>query len=417
MTEDRTPEKPESNTGSGEGVPGPVRSLRLRRRRPRRWPFVLVGLIGLILGSMLGTYAFMSETVGVHGWRKWTGFLQPAFGGQKQVNILLLGVDRIGAGLADTLILVHVDLEHGYVGAISIPRDSRVFIPGFGVNRINASHPLGGVELTIRTVENLLGVKVDRYALVGVKGLVQIVNAVGGVDLGVEKRMVYHDHFQGLAINLRPGFQHLNGWQAVGYVRFRHDAVGDVGRMQRQQKFLRVFARQLLRPANAARLPQLMSGFLNTVRTDLHLHDLMALKNLGDHLDIGNLPMTTLPGAPVELRGESLIQLDPVGVSAALDDIVFRRNPVVVVLNGTRNDGLAARFAAQLLQYGVIAGSLGTMPQPAKVSSVTYNPGREAHARIIHRLLACGELVSAPAARGRADITVVLGDDYSAQVN
>ncbi len=167
--------------------------------------------------------------------------------GPRRQNILLLGVDSNGADSdlwvgtrTDTMILLNIDPRTKTVNAISIPRDSKVYLPkGMGVQKINAAHAIGGVEMTIKTVEDTLGVHIDKYVMFHDDAVRAIVGALGGVDIYIEKNMRYNDNAGNLHINFTKGKHHLTEKDAVEYLRFRHDALGDIGRTQRQQWFLR----------------------------------------------------------------------------------------------------------------------------------------------------------------------------------
>ena len=131
--------------------------------------------------------------------------------GPRRQNILLLGVDSNGADSdlwvgtrTDTMILLNIDPRTKTVNAVSIPRDSKVYLPkGMGVQKINAAHAIGGIEMTIKTVEDTLGVKVDKYIMFHDEGVRAIVKALGGVDIFVEKNMRYDDYAGNLHINFK----------------------------------------------------------------------------------------------------------------------------------------------------------------------------------------------------------------------
>src|SRR3989304_3300791 len=139
---------------------------------------------------------------------------------------------------ADSLLLASFDPATDKINALSIPRDTRAAIPGVGVTKINAAYAFGGPGLTIRTVEDLLGVKVDFYIKLGPKSFAKLVDAIGGVEIDVEKDMKYTDNWAGLRINLKKGRQGLYGTQAGGDIRFRHHALGAIGRGGRRPKTL-----------------------------------------------------------------------------------------------------------------------------------------------------------------------------------
>jgi len=119
------------------------------------------------------------------------------------------------------------------VSLLSVPRDTRVKIPGHGWDKINHAYANGGSQLSQKAVENLLGIPIDYYVTIDFAGFYKIVDAVGGVDVDVEKRMYYEDPYDELVIDIQPGMQHMNGKTAIQYVRYR-DSEGDIGRIERQ---------------------------------------------------------------------------------------------------------------------------------------------------------------------------------------
>jgi len=133
--------------------------------------------------------------------------------GLKRKNILLLGVDSNGADSdlwvgtrTDTMILLNIDPRTKTVNALTIPRDSKVYLPkGMGVQKINAAHAIGGVDMTKKTIEDTLGVHVDRYIMFHDDAVREIVKALGGVDIYVEKDMHYNDYAGHLHINIPKG--------------------------------------------------------------------------------------------------------------------------------------------------------------------------------------------------------------------
>ena len=198
----------------------------------------------------------------------------------RPLNLLVLGVtpEYVGyhrkaperfRGLTDTLLLVRLDPGANQVVVLSIPRDVWVELPSYGWHKINAANPLGGPELAIRAVEDLLRVPVDAYVSVSLAALREAVDALGGVRVCVEKPMHYTDLAAGLRIDFEPGCQTLNGAQAEAYLRFRKDALGDIGRIQRQQAFLQALKEQLLTPMGLLRLPQAVARAEPYVRTSL----------------------------------------------------------------------------------------------------------------------------------------------------
>jgi len=148
-------------------------------------------------------------------------------------------------GLSDVMLLLRFNPETKKMVVLAVPRDTRIEIPGHGMKKINAANVYGGPALTAQTVSKLLnGVGIDRYVRINILGMGKLIDALGGVTVYVPKDMKYRDDSQHLYINLKAGKRHLNGDQALQLLRFRHDALGDIGRIQRQQMVLRALSEQ-----------------------------------------------------------------------------------------------------------------------------------------------------------------------------
>lgn len=346
------------------------------------------------------------------------GFLQllsPPFGGKDRVAILVLGVDNSkGKGLADTIIAIMVWPKAGEIAALSIPRDSWVSVPGLGESKINASHSYGGLPLTIQTVETLLGFPFDYYMEVEVQGLTSLVDAIGGMDIEVEKRMRYTDRSQHLHIDLQPGLQHLNGEQAVGYARFRHDAMGDLGRIERQQTFIRALANELLSPEHVTRLPKLAGAFVDTVNTNMTVRDLLSLKRIVEQVGVPGIRMATLPGYPDTMHHQSVLVLDQTEVQQTVDKVLWGQGIRVAVLNGTDIPGLATRTAETLTENGYDVTEVGNASNETDTTLVIDHRGQTRRAERVSRVIGGGVISAAPDGENPADVTVILGRDLEA---
>ena len=253
------------------------------------------------------------------------------FGPRKQ-NILLLGVDSNGEGSdlwegtrTDTIVLLNIDPRSKSLNAISIPRDSKVYLPkDAGIQKINAAHAIGGINMTIKTIEDTLGVKVDRYIMVHDEAVRKIVEALGGVDIYVEKNMHYNDYAGNLHINLTKGDHHLDADEVIGYLRFRHDAMGDIGRTQRQQWFLRGLLKKVQQPETIAKIPQILSIAKQYVKTDMSLYEMSQYAALAKHFDIDSIEIATLPGAPNKKGYTSYWILDPEKTQEVVNRLIYR---------------------------------------------------------------------------------------------
>ena len=138
-------------------------------------------------------------------------------------NIVVMGVDErdTDAGRSDTLFVVMLDPKNNNVSLLSIPRDTMVRVPGRGWDKINHAFAYGGHKLTQQTVEEFLGIQINNYVVVDFSGFKDLVNAIGGIDINVEKDMYYEDPYDNLVIDLQQGRQHLDGEKAIQYVRYR----------------------------------------------------------------------------------------------------------------------------------------------------------------------------------------------------
>jgi LCP family protein required for cell wall assembly len=381
-----------------------------------RWWWLIwaaAGVCTFLCGAALGVVS-SGGSGGGGGW--FSQFLTPPFGGRDHVTILMVGTDSsTGRGLADSIMVVVVNPRSGEMSAVSIPRDSRVEVPGVGVRRINSSHSLGGMPLTTETVELLLGLPIDYHIEIAVPGLVKLVDAIGGVDLDVEKRMYYRDRSQDLLIDLQPGLQHLNGTQAMGYVRFRHDAAGDLGRMERQRHFLRAVMRQLMMPNNVTRLPRLAQAFVETVNTDLTARDLLAFRKLLEQNGPEGIRAVTLPGEPKTIRGQSMIELDPARVRETVDRVLRGQGLSVQVLNGTAVNGLGARVASVLEEAGCEITEVGNAAEQSEATLIVDHRGRPRRAERVQDWLGKGVISVQPDGDNPADVTVIVGRDLVGQ--
>jgi polyisoprenyl-teichoic acid--peptidoglycan teichoic acid transferase len=200
-------------------------------------------------------------------------------------------------GLSDVMLLIKFDPETKKMIMLSIPRDTRTEIEGYGVKKINHANLEGGPALTAKTVSNLLnGVAIDRYIRINVLGVAKLIDALGGVTVYVPKDMKYRDESQHLYINLKAGKQHLNGDQALQLLRFRHDTLGDIGRIQRQQMVLRALMDQSLNPATVAQLPKVLDVVKENIDTNLVVEELVALVGFGVRTNRSNMQMLMVPG-------------------------------------------------------------------------------------------------------------------------
>lgn len=327
---------------------------RAKQAKEERSSFakVLIGMIIVFIGVMLSIFVmadnenFLEKHFGEDSFitklfqkltmsndnKEHADFALP-FGLRRQ-NILFLGVDASGnprdlwtGTRTDTIILVNIDPRTKSVNALSIPRDSKVYLPGDnGVNKINAAHAIGGIEMTKRTIEDTLGVHIDRYIMVHDSAVKEIVDAMDGLDVYVEKPMHYNDNAGHLHINFNKGNHHLDGQQAVEYLRFRHDALGDIGRTQRQQWLLRSLLTKMKQPSTITKIPDIISVAKKYVKTDMSFYEMSQYAALTKHIDMDKIEVAMLPGAPNQKGYISYWILDPEKTQEVVNRVIYRDN-------------------------------------------------------------------------------------------
>ena len=207
-------------------------------------------------------------------------------------RIVVMGTDHVST---NTDVMFTVQLKDGRTELTQVPRDTFIDSERYGVMKANALYSSGGAEMVKQELSKLLTAKVDRYLVLNLDAVQRLAGAVGGVEVDVPKRMYYVDNSQNLYIDLYPGRQLLQGEELEGFLRFRHDELGDIGRMERQKQVLEEVFRKLANPAMAARLPELMRIAGDDVRTDLSPMDMGALVTA---MATTNLSSSRLSGTP-----------------------------------------------------------------------------------------------------------------------
>ncbi len=259
----------------------------------------------------------------------------------RRQNILLLGVDSNGTGSdiwegtrSDTIMVVNIDPRTRSINAISIPRDSKVYLPdNKGIQKINSAHAIGGINLVKKTLKETFGIKIDKYIIVHDEAVEKIVDVLGGIPIYVEKPMRYHDYAGKLHIDLNKGNTVLNGKQAVGYLRYRKDGLGDIGRTQRQQWFMRSLFEKLHSPQSITKIPEVLNVCNTYIKTDMSFYELSQYAAFARSVDENKIEIATLPGAPNQRGYISYWILDPQKTQEVINRMIYRDKPA---LDGTK---------------------------------------------------------------------------------
>ncbi|NCO37213.1 MAG: hypothetical protein COZ06_14465 [Armatimonadetes bacterium CG_4_10_14_3_um_filter_66_18] len=354
-----------------------------------------------------------------------TGVLPP-FNGQEVVRFLLLGTDdRTETGRSDTMILASLYPQTHRVVLLSIPRDSRVRVPDHGVDKINSAYAHGGVTLVMETLRSWpLLQPIQYYTQCDFRAFQKIVDLLGGVEVDVEKDMRYTDRAQNLSIRLRKGPQRLRGYDAMCYVRYRGDRQADIGRIERQQKFLRAALHELLRPSSLPKVPAILTAIHAHTKTNMGAGQVLDLARVLPQIQPGGLLTGSLPGEPRMIHGVSYWELDSVGSAELIRSLDAQAratrtaqdqpDPVVEVLNGCGAAGAAAKVAEKLAGRGFRVARTGNAESfDYAQSTICAYKSPSPLAEEIRAVLQCGTIVRVSRPTHDVEATVIVGRDLS----
>lgn len=328
-------------------------------------------------------------------------------------------------GLTDTMLLLRFDPENKKVIVMSIPRDTRTYIPDHGIAKINEANADGGPALSAKAVSELLGgVGIDRYITINVQGVQALVDALGGVTVHVPKDMKYRDDSQHLYINLKAGRQQLDGNKALQLLRYRYDENGDIGRIQRQQMLMRALMEQSLNPATVARFPQILNVVQSHIDTNLTVEELVALLGFASQVNRSNTKMLMVPGefsSPGEYKASywlphpdrikdmmaqyfsfgtpSIESHDPASVKVAVQDSTKEAKSVQTAISTLSDAGYRNVYEGQ------------DWNEPLSVTRIVAEWGDVGSAEAIRRALGFGEVRIENTGDLQSDVTIQLGKD------
>lgn len=288
-----------------------------KRRRKLMVRLIAVAIILLMLLSVLLFIGYKAVSLGMTVYQQyqtqyagyeqrqaaWRGDVNPAFDGYTNVLVMGVddGVDAIGAGTqrADTVVVVSLNNSTGEVRFINLPADTWTKVPASTAqNKLKNIYEMGGAPLMTRSVNELLGISIHQYITVDMSAFAELIDALGGIDLYVEKNMDYDDPDGNISIHLKQGYQHLDGSQALAYLRFRSDDMGDIGRVERQQRFERALYEQAVSLDTVPKLPRIAEILKTKVTMSTEIFDAAHLANVLRHLQTSDPLTVMLPGTP-----------------------------------------------------------------------------------------------------------------------
>lgn len=345
---------------------------------------ILVITIMVLAGVLTGTTAFGYWYLNRGGNGDNHGvapFISDSSAGlDKRISFLLIGADKRPGETAynsDSIIVASFDPETKLISMLSIPRDTRVTLPGSSsFTKINAVPMLRGIPELMNQVTDLTGIKLDGYVLTNFEGFKDIIDTLGGINLYVEKDMFYEtgDKKDGI-INLKAGEQRLNGTQALEYARFRHDATADIGRTARQQNVLKAVAKEILQPATITKLPKLIPQMQKAVETNLTVMDLLKLSTAAASFNSSNIVTQTLPGMGLYLDDISYWEVNKATAREVAQNLLMGITTDKVVDNMVL-DLLDPQIKAHITVPGNSRDPNGTK-SPGHADSLPANPAKD----------------------------------------
>ncbi|HHV38209.1 MAG TPA: LCP family protein [Tepidimicrobium sp.] len=270
--------------------------------------FLRTFLISLVLFSVLWTgiiYRTLSKADSAIEEEDKDTLIDRLLDGTKDITFLVLGVDAkdvadSSGARSDTMMLCKVDRSTGDISILSIPRDTKAQLPGrVHEEKINHAHAYGGPEYSVMAVSELLGIDLEYYVKVDYNIVREYVNILGGVEIDVPMDMQYTDLAADppLYIDLKQGYQTLDGDKALQFLRFRKGYIDqDLGRIRAQQQFMKAALEKTLRPANIVNIPKLMKSYYKNVDTNIPLDVIMKFALNAKRFDAERLQVATLPG-------------------------------------------------------------------------------------------------------------------------
>jgi LCP family protein required for cell wall assembly len=353
---------------------------------------------------------------------------------QQPTNILLLGTDVVYSGKgrrlkadqqaftgrSDTIMVARLDPYRNSFAVLSIPRDTYVRIPRHGMNKINAANALGGPQLTMETVTNLLNMPIDHYVVLNVRGLVALVDEIGGITIDVPKKMKYSDDTAKLYINLEQGVRKLNGVEAMGFVRFRHDGLGDIGRVQRQELFIRAVLDRAMQPDSWSHVPKLLEIAQDYIDSDMSYTDLAGVAAFVRAVPKANQTLVMLPGGFSGTGNWDVDRADIRRMVSKLTGTTFlessRESLRITIQNASSDRTFGRKLVAYLKKKGykrlTVKPLEGKLKEGKDVSRIIAQRGNPEDAELVQDDLDdCGDLVNASVGDIESSVTVVAGDD------
>lgn len=342
-----------------------------------------------------------------------------------RLNVLVFGVDATSkedaqSTRSDSIMLLSIEPSGANPVLLSIPRDTRVEIPGRkSLDKINHAHAYGGPNLLVATVEKLLGIKINHYVRINYKSVEQVVDALGGVEIDVPMNMKYNDPYSKppLKINIKKGLQTLDGENSIHFLRYRKGYSNqDLGRIEAQQQFAKALTDKLISPVTLIKIPQLIDIFHNNVDTNISKAKMLSYGTKALQIDTEELLKMTLPGTSSYIGNISYYLVDKEELSD-IKEMLSNKNFVkynVEVLNGIKVAGIATKYAKQLEAANIKVLATGNLKgEVVDKSYIEYLDGYKEQAQEVAKELKIKKILKVSDIKENTHIRVVVGQDLN----
>ncbi|MFT5871155.1 MAG: LCP family protein required for cell wall assembly [Clostridium sp.] len=413
-----------------------------RRKKKKKKIYIRVLfliLLILILGVGIYTYFYLQNFSAISKKNNIT-LVETEKG--EPVNILVMGVDvgtlgdssKDNAQRTDTIILLNYNPVNKAINIISIPRDTLIYIDGKR-RKINEAHAFGvvagpgnGVRYLTEEVENLLDINVNYYGKVNYNGFIELINAIGGIDMKINNTMKYDDGSQNLHIDFKKGETvHLDGQKAMEFFRWRKNNEvdpknnGDIGRIGNQQLFIRKVIEKIKSPSIITKLAGIMQAIPKYTETNMTPSDILNYGFIFANTDSDNIKTSMLQGVSEYIDKISYFVYDekknlelykilhPAGSITS-----FENSLNLQVLNCTLKTGLAANYSTEIGKKGYDKFEIGNGEKLLKSKIVTYGVDSK-YDSIIKSEFGINNIERVAEKKGSFDITIMLGEDYKSK--
>ena len=408
---------------------------------------IILLMIALFIGGFLG-YSTFKNGWGLKGvLQTVTGQSEEKLKNLEEFKVLILGISEdISAPLTDTIMVASYNPRTQKAVLLSIPRDTFVGKSQVSANsydKINAVYQKQGAEGVLEDINELTGLKIKYYVTISNNALVELVDEIGGVEFDVPIKMDYDSKKQNLHIHLNKGKQKLNGEQAEGLVRFRHNNNGtsypssygdnDYGRMRTQRDFIKAVAKQTLKLKNITKINELMDITKKNVKTNIK--DWSIVKDYIPYaveFNTENIKTATIPGTsrriPVktglwffvhnEQETKKLVEELYTEQNASVEEKTEDNENVktsdvkIEVLNGSGKSSNLTKATQELKKAGYSISKTGPTTRTSKTTIANKNNVSSDIVDSIKKTLGKGIISSTSQSSGTIDITIILGTDY-----